>query len=295
LGGVIQRPGSDFNIVQSPPGTNTSTIRFTTAPASGTIHFIVALGGQGSLISNIDWDAKGQILVAIGDNAAIQVNVGSDDTILTADSTTSSGVAWKASPPSVPPGSVVLFYQADAPTGWTKVTTQNNKALRVVSGTGGGTGGTTNFTSVFTSRTPSGSVSGGSVSVSISGNTGSTALSVAQLPPHNHGLGNHSHGVNDPGHFHQWGVDDNTGATGQGNADANPGTVYRNTTSSITRITIQGASGATGTGNDYGLAGQGHTHTFSGSGSGSLSSASFSGSAMDFAVQYIDIILCSKN
>src|SRR5882724_2777756 len=35
-----------------------------------------------------------------------------------------------------------LFYQAAAPTGWTKVTTQNDKVLRVVSGSGGGSGGT---------------------------------------------------------------------------------------------------------------------------------------------------------
>jgi hypothetical protein len=96
LGGVIQRPGTDFEIVQSPPGTNTSTIRFTTAPASGTSHFIVALGGQGSLISNIDWNTKGQILVATADNSAIQLNVtGNDGYILTEDSTASTGVAWK--------------------------------------------------------------------------------------------------------------------------------------------------------------------------------------------------------
>jgi hypothetical protein len=96
MGGVIQRPGTDFEIVQSPPGTNTSTIRFSTPPASGTSHFIVALGGQGSLISNVDWNAKGQILVATGDNSAVQLNVGVNNTILTADSTTASGVAWKS-------------------------------------------------------------------------------------------------------------------------------------------------------------------------------------------------------
>jgi microcystin-dependent protein len=299
LGGVIQRPGTDFIIVESPPGTNTSTIRFTTAPASGTSHFIVALGGQGSLISNQDWNAKGQILVATADNAATQLNVGSNDTVLTADSTTSSGVAWKALPPSVPSGSVVLFYQANAPTGWTKVTTQNNKALRVVSGSGGGTGGTTNFTSVFTSRTPSGSVSGGSVSVSISGNTGSTSLSAAQLPTHTHGLGNHSHGVNDPGHSHTLRIEYDQ-STGAGFPKPLPGAGRYPATFTDswvqargTGISIQGATGQTGGGS--GLSGQGHNHTFSGSGSGSLSGASFSGSAMDFAVQYIDIILCSKN
>ena len=50
-------------------------------------------------------------------------------------------------------GDTLLFYQASAPTGWTKITSHDNKALRVVSGTGGGSGGSTVFTSVFTSRT----------------------------------------------------------------------------------------------------------------------------------------------
>ena len=61
---------------------------------------------------------------------------------------------------SFPSGTKLLFYQNTAPTGWTIFTTSiNDKALRVVSGsgvgggTGGATGGTTAFTSVFTSRT----------------------------------------------------------------------------------------------------------------------------------------------
>lgn len=45
------------------------------------------------------------------------------------------------STPVIPSGTVMLFYQAAAPTGWTQVTTQDNKALRVVSGSGGGAGG----------------------------------------------------------------------------------------------------------------------------------------------------------
>lgn len=51
----------------------------------------------------------------------------------------------------VPAGTVMLFIQTNAPTGWTKSTAHNNKALRVVSGTAS-SGGTTAFTSVFTSR-----------------------------------------------------------------------------------------------------------------------------------------------
>jgi hypothetical protein len=59
-----------------------------------------------------------------------------------------------------PSGTKLLFYSDTAPTGWTIQTASlNDKALRVVSGsgagggTGGVTGGSTAFTSVFTSRT----------------------------------------------------------------------------------------------------------------------------------------------
>ena len=72
-------------------------------------------------------------------------------------------------------GTVMLFYQANAPTGWTKKTNQNNKALRVVSGTGGGTGGGNNFTTAFNS---SRGTSGGSVS--------NHTLTEAQIPSHRH-------------------------------------------------------------------------------------------------------------
>jgi hypothetical protein len=45
----------------------------------------------------------------------------------------------------VPSGTNMPFFQAAAPTGWTQLTTQNDKLLRVVSGSGGATGGTNPF------------------------------------------------------------------------------------------------------------------------------------------------------
>ena len=51
----------------------------------------------------------------------------------------------------------LVFQQTAAPTGWTKVTTNNDAALRVVSGTAG-TGGTVGFTTAFASQAVSGSV-----------------------------------------------------------------------------------------------------------------------------------------
>ncbi|WP_051003003.1 hypothetical protein [Bradyrhizobium elkanii] len=58
-------------------------------------------------------------------------------------------LAWSVVSPVVPSGTVMLFYQAAAPVGWTKVTTQNDKALRVVSGSGGVAGGTNPFSTVM--------------------------------------------------------------------------------------------------------------------------------------------------
>lgn len=73
---------------------------------------------------------------------------------------------------SAPAGTKMLFVQTAAPTGWTKDVDQNNKALRIISGTVG-TGGATAFTSVF----GSGKTAGG------------TALTIAQLAAHTHVVG----------------------------------------------------------------------------------------------------------
>jgi hypothetical protein len=66
-----------------------------------------------------------------------------------------------------PPGTLMLFVQTAAPTGWTKSTTHDNKALRVVSGSVT-TGGTQNFTAV------------------LNGTVGATTLTQSQIPSHTH-------------------------------------------------------------------------------------------------------------
>ena len=77
---------------------------------------------------------------------------------------------------SMPSGTKMLFHQSSAPTGWTKQTANNERALRVVSGnTGGNQGGSNDFTTAFNS---SRSTSGGSV--------GNRTLSTSQIPQHNH-------------------------------------------------------------------------------------------------------------
>ena len=71
----------------------------------------------------------------------------------------------------------MLFYQTNAPTGWTKTTSGvNNVALRVVTGTAG-SGGSNGFTNVFNTSV---ATSGGSVS--------NHTLSISQMPSHNHDI-----------------------------------------------------------------------------------------------------------
>lgn len=79
-------------------------------------------------------------------------------------------------------GTVMLFVQTSAPTGWTKSTSHDNKALRVVSGTAG-SGGSVAFTTAFASGL----------------SAGATTLSESQMPSHNHGIvGNTSNSSGSP-------------------------------------------------------------------------------------------------
>jgi hypothetical protein len=82
---------------------------------------------------------------------------------------------------TIPAGTVMLFGQTAAPTGFTKLTDQDNASLRVVSGTAS-TGGSVNFTTAFASQTPTGSVA----ITAVSGSAGATTLTTPQIPSHNH-------------------------------------------------------------------------------------------------------------
>jgi hypothetical protein len=81
----------------------------------------------------------------------------------------------------IPAGTVMIFGQTAAPTGFTKLTDQDNAALRVVSGSAS-TGGSQGFTTAFASQTPTGSVAISSVS----GSAGATTLTTPQIPSHSH-------------------------------------------------------------------------------------------------------------
>jgi len=85
---------------------------------------------------------------------------------------------------SFPSGTRSFFFRSTAPTGWTTVA-QNNKMLRVVSGTGGGSGGTNSFTAALATRPVS-----VNVPVTITFAAGPVTLDTNQIPSHNHPTNN---------------------------------------------------------------------------------------------------------
>lgn len=141
----------------------------------------------------------------------LKKNVGGVETIV--------DVTASASGNPIPSGSKMLFVQTAAPTGWTKDTTHNDKALRVVSGTAG-SGGTVAFSTVMgTARATDTVTATGSIgSTTVTGSVNASSLSVGQLASHNHGLeqGPYTGGGNwtPPGSNTQFGVNAATTHTG---------------------------------------------------------------------------------
>lgn len=121
----------------------------------------------------------------------------------------------------LPSGTTMIFVQTSAPTGWTKSTTHNDKALRIVSGTAS-SGGSTAFSTVFAART----------------------LVEANLPAHTHTFsattssdGNHSHTV---------AISQSSAANaGAGVAGSGAGPISTSTTGAHTH-TVSGTTSSTG-------------------------------------------------
>lgn len=156
-----------------------------------------------------------------------------------------------------PAGTVMLFGQTSAPTGWTKDTTNfDNSSLRVVTGSAS-SGGTVDFTTAFASQTPTGNVT----ITSVTGTAGATTLTTPQIPSHSHSQSNPVDPPFTPGTA-------KFSIIGQRNAGA----------SQTSTVDATGGGGS-------------HDHPFSfSSGAGT-----FSGNAINLAVKYVDVIRATKN
>jgi hypothetical protein len=170
----------------------------------------------------------------------------------TVTATTFTG-AWT----NLPAGTVMLFVQTSAPTGWTKSTAHDNKALRVVSGAAS-SGGSVAFTTAFASQ-------------GVSGTVGSYTLTTADIPSHSH-----SATSTDSGHTHGYWYP--TTVSRQSGSNTN---CYTEDTPTNNKTTATGnASITTIIGNTGGDGG--HSH-------------SFTGTAINLAVQYVDVIIATKD
>jgi len=171
-----------------------------------------------------------------------------------------------------PSGTSMLFQQTTAPTGWTKQTTHDNKALRIVSGSVS-SGGSNTFAAAFnTNNTVSGTTAG--AGVTITGSTGSTTLTLSQIPAHGHRIFDTTirdtslSGENYGSHK----------AVGIINAS---GAYLLNSEGTSTPIIEQSGGGSGHTHGAGTLSGSSHTHTFS--------------SDLNLDVQYVDFIIANKD
>jgi len=203
-------------------------------------------------------------------------------------------------------GTSMLFQQSTAPTGWTKQTTHNNKALRVVTGSVS-SGGSNSFTNAFNSNqtvsgttggsgvTITGSTSGSGVTitgstagstVTITGSTASHTLTLSQIPSHRHLEGGHSEfgtGTYISASYRNTGDDPSgkrfyTDYQGGGGGHSHTSGTLAGSSHTHANGTLAGSSHTHGSGT---LAGSSHTHSFS--------------DTFNLDVQYVDFIIANKD
>jgi hypothetical protein len=210
---------------------NSATVGgFTPSASSGVANRVVVADGNGYIFNNYFNSTDNAVTSGV---TAVMVKCG--DNYYRSASAAAIAAFIGSSIPVFPVGTAMLFVQTTAPTGWTKSTTHDNKALRVVSGTAG-SGGTVAFTTAFAAQAASGTV-------------GATTLTTAQIPAHTHPATSGSFSI-----------------TGSGFR-------YGGYGGSLTTSAATGSN--TGGGGS-------HTH-------------SFTGSSINLAVQYVDVIIATKD
>jgi len=165
--------------------------------------------------------------------------------------------------PSIPSGSISIFVQPTAPVGWTKLTTDDDAALRIVSGTVT-TGGVSNFSTVFVSKSLTSPTSGTST-IPMAATLSATTLTTTSMASHRH---------------LSWGLSASGGS--------NTRTAFSAPGPGRTALAMFVGPGSV----SAGPAGSGgsHSHTLSASGGVDLSPTVF-----PLALRYVDAIVAQRN
>jgi len=225
--------GSGAKVVDAFASFGVGALNGLTFPtADGSNGQVIQTNGSGTLsFATVDLSTKANIAspTFTGTPAAPTASAGTNTTQIA----TTAFVTTAVSNDVLPSGTSMLFQQTAAPTGWTKQTTHNDKALRIITGTVG-TGGSVAFsTALGTGATVAGgsvsgnpgsnlSVSAGNLGVSISGSISSHTLSVNQIPSHTHSYVKPAGTAASFGYAGVSATNANTGATG-GNGSHNHG------------------------------------------------------------------------
>lgn len=226
---------------------NINTVSSNIASVNAVAAIAAAVAAVAAIAANVTTVAgnTANINAAVADIPSLAAKVSKTGDTMTGHLVVPAGATGSQAPRATdvknhtfPTGTKMLFIQTAAPTGWTKDTTHNNKALRVVSGAAG-SGGTVAFTTAF-------------ASTAVAGSVGSTVLTEAQMPSHNHVINTvwSDGGVN---------IDGGMFAKVNGANQVNSPRTVANTGGSA-----------------------GHNH-------------SFTGTAIDLAVQYVDTIIATKD
>jgi microcystin-dependent protein len=210
---TLLEPDADYIIpIQSTsPLTYQSKIQFIRAPLAGQSCHIVALGGQGMVLDDEGWTAKGQLAVGKEQNRAEMLDVGTNDQVLVANSSKTLGVEWMWMQQEPPIGSVHYFAASTAPEGYLVCNGGVvNSGVRSIQGktadytylhnlldkTFGSTKGTLPN---LMNRVPMGGAGGSNYDVGETGGANTHSMSLRDIPAHTHTLtqnGKHSHNVN---------------------------------------------------------------------------------------------------
>lgn len=179
----------------------------------------------------------------------------------------------------IPQSSLTIFYETNAPTGWTQNATHNNKAFRVKTTAGGASAGSITFTQAFNTPKPfsgpsitNGQIQGANIGVGALGTHGhpSPAATAVQWT-HGHP---YTRAAEAPNRRQNQGVNPSLAITQNGYNNANSGP--------------EGAHGHNANVGNSGVPVSPHSHPYP------QKTGTFS-VGVNFAVQYVDIIICSFN